>query len=71
MPRDILPFETDETDIHEGIGPIHEIVDLKGDENTENRCPRCGYDRGERIRHTEVESEAINCRHCGHQLYST
>lgn len=69
MPSEILPFKTDETHLHESMGPIHEIVSLADNEHTEGRCPRCGYDRGERSAHTEVEAVTIECGHCEYVLF--
>lgn len=78
---DVLPFETDETDIHEGMGVRVEIVDLNQykDESLflsrtrttiteEGQCRACGYDRGVRRSHTEVPGYVIRCRECERRL---
>ncbi len=78
----VLPFETSETDVHEGIGRIETIVDLldhRGDGReilaagqhtitSDGRCNQCGYDRGRMKRHTEVPGFSIDCDHCGTRL---
>lgn len=72
---DVLPFETRETDVHEGIGVRETIVSLAdytdarplhGQKRVtdDGRCAWCGYDRGRRTVHTEVEGETVECDHC-------
>lgn len=65
---ELLPFRTDETDLHEGIGSFHDIVEIAnydGENIFEGRCTRCGYDRADMRGHTEVEHISLRCRHCG------
>lgn len=69
----VLPFEADETDVHEGIGVVVTIIDLAEAPDDadlfEGRCRFCGYDRGRRTSHTEVEGSTIRCDHCGLLLH--
>lgn len=71
MQDDILPFRSDETTVREGIGAVHTIISLAASEDTTDRCRICGYDRGERIHHTEVDGFVIECRQCERVLHDS
>ena len=68
---EVLPF--DNSDLHEGMGPIERIVGLCGHTDapgvsSDGRCKWCGYDRATYQSHTEVESWSITCRECDAEL---
>lgn len=54
---------------------LNEIEELDSDsqifvnENGENRCNYCGYDRGVLHSHTGVEYRFVECRHCEHTIH--